>query len=171
MASGLRKYEKVATAMSHSQLITSELDRIAAQGRGRLEVDTGKGQLESVVVAVDAIGCAFETFALLTDKLAGASMEQVKKISAALAARLTYLLEPISPIEADFESCTLQMRSMPPRKEEAGTVYYELLVKRGGSLSLQRYRATPGQLRSPIAAQVTREVFQRLADDFLAVVP
>jgi len=155
--------------MSHALLITSELDRIAAQGRGRLEVDLGKGHLESMVVAVDAIGCAFESFALTTEQLAGASMAQVKKISEELSGRLNYLLEPISPIEADFESCTLQLRSNPPRQGEQGTVYYELLVKRGGSLSLQRYQAKPGQMRLPIASQVTREVFQRLAEDFVAV--
>ena len=155
--------------MTYAQLITSELDRIAAQGRGRLEVDTGKGELESLLSAVDAIGCAFESFALTTDQLAGASMEQIKKLSEALSSRLNYLLEPISPIEADYESCTLQLRSSPPRQGEQGTVYYELLVKRGGSLSLQRYLAKPGQMRLPIAAQVTREVFHRLADDFVAV--
>ena len=155
--------------MTYAQLITSELDRIAAQGRGRLEIDTGKGELESLLSAVDAIGCAFESFALTTDKLAGASMEQIKKLSEALSSRLNYLLEPISPIEADYESCTLQLRSSPPRLGEQGTVYYELLVKRGGSLSLQRYLAKPGQMRLPIAAQVTREVFHRLADDFVAV--
>ena len=155
--------------MSHALLISSELDRIAAQGRGRLEVDLGKGQLESLVVAVDAIGCAFDSFAVTTDKLAGASMDQIKKISSELSSRLNYLLEPISPIEADFESCTLQLRSSPPKQSEQGTVYYELLVKRGGSLSLQRYQAKPGQMRLPIAAQVTREVFLRLADDFVAV--
>ena len=155
--------------MSHALLISSELDRIATQGRGRLQVDLGKGQLESLIVAVDAIGCAFESFALTTDRLAGASMEQVKRISAALSAKLNYLLEPISPIEADFESCTLQLRSNPPRQGEQGTVYYELLVKRGGSLSLQRYQAKSGQMRLPIASQVTREVFQRLAEDFVAV--
>jgi len=157
--------------MASAQLITSELDRIAAQGRGRLEVDLDKGRLESVIAAADAIGCAFESFAVLTDSLAGASLDQIKKISEALAKRLNYLLEPISPIETDFESCTVQLRSSPPRQGEQGTVYYELLVKRGGSISLQRYQAKPGQMRLPIAAQVTREVFQRLADDFEAVLP
>ena len=155
--------------MNYAQLITSELDRIAAHGRGRREVDTGKGELESLLSAVDAIGCAFESFSLTTDQLAGASMEQIKKLSEHLSSRLNYLLEPISPIEADYESCTLQLRSSPPRQGEQGTVYYELLVKRGGSLSLQRYLAKPGQMRLPIAAQVTREVFHRLADDFVAV--
>ncbi len=156
--------------MSHAILLTSELDRIAAQGRGRLEVDTGAGHLESVLVAVDGIGCAFETFALTTDRLAGISLEQAKKISASLSAKLNYLLEPISQIETDIDSCTVQMRSLPPKQGEQGTVYYELLVKRGGSLSLQRFLAKPGQMRLPIAAQVTREVFQRLADDFVAAV-
>jgi hypothetical protein len=156
--------------MSFQRLLEAELQRIAAQGRGRLTMDVGVGELDSNIVAADAIGCAFDSLTLATDKLAGASIERVKKISAALAARLNYLLEPISPIETDADRCVVQMRSNPPQQGENGSTYYELLVVTGGSLDLKRYRAAPGQPREAIPAQVTQEVFQRLAEDFAAVI-
>ena len=83
--------------------------------------------------------------------------------------RLTYLMEPISPIEIDAEACVAQLRSNPPQRDDDGRSYYELLVRRGGEIALVRYRKEPGTPRQQIAATVTREVLLRLADDFEAV--
>jgi hypothetical protein len=157
--------------MSIQHDVQQELKRIhALQAAARLEVDTPCGRLESQVTAVDAIGCAFESFVLRTDKLAGATMDQLRKLSDRLTKRLTYLLEPIGALEADAESCTVQLRSSPPQKGEDGSSYYELLVRRGGEISLCRFAKSPGQPRRVIDAQVTREVFSRLAEDFVAAV-
>jgi len=157
--------------MTISQDLKRELDRIQAlQGAARLSVDLPAGTLESQIAAVDAIGCAVESLTYRTDKLAGATIAQLKKLSDNLTKRLTYLLEPIGALEADAESCTVQMRSSPPQQGEDGSSYYELLVRRGGEISLCRYAKTPGQPRRTIPAQVTREVFTRLAEDFVAAV-
>ncbi|HUE71494.1 MAG TPA: hypothetical protein VMP01_11475 [Pirellulaceae bacterium] len=157
--------------MTISQDIKHELDRIQAlQGPARLVVDAPAGSLESQLATVDAIGCALESLAYRTDKLAGATIAQLKKLSGDLTKRLTYLLEPIGALEADAESCTVQMRSSPPQQGEDGSSYYELLVRRGGEISLCRYAKSPGQVRRTIPAQVTREVFTRLAEDFVAAV-
>jgi hypothetical protein len=107
---------------------------------------------------------------LRCDKLAAMSTDGLKQVAANLSKRLTYLLEPISPIETDAEGCTVQMRSNPPHKDTDRTSYYELLVSRAGELSLCRYtRVAKGQ-RQAIPAQLTREVLVRLAGDFSAVV-
>src|SRR5687767_7846189 len=116
--------------MSIQHDVERELSRIQAlQGPARLEVQTPDGKLESLVAAVDAIGCAVERFSFHTDKLANAQMEQLKKISDGLTRRITYLLEPIGALEADAESCTVQLRSSPPQKGDDGSSYYELLVR------------------------------------------
>lgn len=151
--------------------IERELKRIqAVTGRGLLQVQTPGGRIEADIVAVDAIGCEFQTLAYQTDKLAGASLDQLKAISQTLTARLSYLLEPIGLVEADADRCSVQLRSNPPQKSDDGTSYYELMVRKGGDITLSRYCKKPGQLRQIIAAQVTREVLSRLADDFLAAV-
>jgi len=78
-------------------------------------------------------------------------------------------MEPICPIEFDAESCVVQLRSNPPHRDEDGRSYYELLVHRGGEIALSRYRKENCGARHPIAANVTREVLQRLIADFCTV--
>jgi hypothetical protein len=151
--------------------IERELKRIqAVSGRGLMQVDAGGGRVEADLVAVDAIGCAFQTLAFSTDKLSGATLEELKEVSEALTARLTYLLEPIGLVEADADRCAVQLRSNPPQKGEEGNSYYELMVRRGGDISLSRYQKKPGQMRQIVPAHVTREVLERLAEDFAAAV-
>lgn len=149
--------------------IERELKRIqAVTGKGLLQVDHESGRVEADLLAVDAIGCAFHTLGLSTDKLANASLENLRTLSASLTSKLTYLLEPIGVVEADADRCSVQLRSNPPQKSDDATSYYELMVRRGGDITLSRYSKRPGQLRQIVPAQVTREVLGRLADDFLA---
>ena len=151
--------------------IQRELKRIqAVSGKGLLQVDTDNGRIEADLLAVDAIGCSFLTLAYSTDKLASSSLEELKKISESLISRLTYLLEPIGVVEVDRDRAAVQMRSSPPQKGDDGTSYYELMVRRGGDVTLSRYQKKPGQIREIVPANVTREVLQRLSEDFVAVV-
>jgi hypothetical protein len=133
-----------------------------------LECHEAGHTLRCQLSALDKLGCAFQTFELRSESLASASMNGLKQVADALSHRLTYLLEPISPIEIDADQCVVQLRSNPPQKDESGTSYYELLVASGGRLSLRRYAKSPGTPRHPIPAQVTREVFLRLIADFAA---
>jgi hypothetical protein len=64
----------------------------------------------------------------------------------------------------------VQLRSSPPQQGDDGTSYYELMVRRGGDITLSRYQKQPGQIRQIVPANVTREVLQRLAEDFVAAV-
>jgi len=151
--------------------IERELKRIqAVSGRGLLQVDCEAGRIEADLVAVDAIGCSFQTLGLSTVKLANASLDELKAISETLTGKLTYLLEPIGLVEADADRCSIQLRSNPPQKGDDETSYYELMVRRGGDITLSRYSKKTGQLRQIIPAHVTREVLGRLADDFLSAV-
>lgn len=155
--------------MSIRQDIERELKRIqAVSGRGLLQVDLPFGRVEADLLAVDAIGCSFQTLAYTTPTLATATLDQLKEISQSLTAKLTYLLEPIGVVEADRDRCSVQLRSSPPQKGEDGTSYYELMIRRGGDITLSRYTKHPGQLRQIVPAQVTREVLGRLADDFIS---
>ena len=155
--------------MSIRQDIERELKRIqAVSGRGLLQVDCTAGRIEADLLAVDAIGCSFQTLAYSTPRLADSTLEKLREISQVLTAKLTYLLEPIGVVEADSDRCSVQLRSNPPQKGEDGTSYYELMIRRGGDITLSRYTKHPGQLRQIVPAQVTREVLGRLADDFIS---
>jgi len=136
----------------------------------QLSVAEGIHTLTCRLMALDSLACAFFEFQLTSSRLAASKTDELKRVAEALSKRLTYLLEPIQPIETDSNRCIVQMRSNPPLKDDTSTTYYELLVAKGGILTLERYRRVVGQYgRDNIPAQVTREVFIRLVRDFAAV--
>jgi len=135
-----------------------------------LELSASGQELRIELAALDGLACSFTEVALTSPKLLGAPLPSLKATAEALSKRLTYLLEPISPIETDSHGCTVQMRSTPPHKEDNVTSYYELLVSREGRLSLVRFRRSAGNPRERIAAHVTREVLVRLVGDMSAAV-
>ncbi len=154
--------EKLSDALAAVPPFTSG-DRV-------VEVEDGSLHLECHLIALEPLACAFDRLSLRAERLSGMSSDELKHVAENLSGRLTYLLEPISPIETDAEGCTVQMRSNPPQKETDRTSYYELLVSRSGELSLCRYTRAAKAERQCIPAQVTREVLVRLASDFAAVV-
>ncbi len=136
------------------------------QGRYTLQLAENHQSLESEIVTLDALALAFSHLTLTSAALAAAPIDQLKKVADALSKRLTYLLEPISPIEVDADQCVVQLRSNPPQRDDNGTQYYELLVRHGGELSLRRFQKQSGGVRQAISAHVTREVFLRMIGDF-----
>jgi len=132
----------------------------------RLECETNGQRLQAEIVALDTLACAFQYLGVELNSLAAAPVTTLKQVAEQLSRRLTYLLEPITAVEIDAEQCAIQLRSNPPQKDDNGASYYELLVKKGGLVSLSRYKKEPREARRLIPAQVTREVFLRLVDDF-----
>ena len=104
-----------------------------------LTVESGGQKLACEIVALDTLACAFQCFRLESAALATAPLTKLKHVAEDLSRRLTYLLEPITPVELDADQCVVQLRSNPPQKDDNSTTYYELLVKQGGRLSLDRY--------------------------------
>lgn len=154
--------------MNIQSLLEQELQ--AATGPRVLAAKHDGAMLRCEVTAIDGLAVSFRRLSLETMQLAGASLAQLERIAKQLSQKLSYLLEPIAPIEADALTCTVQMRSSPPQKDDDGNSYYELLVKAGGELSLERYRKEPGAKRTPLDATVTREVLLRLVGDFAGAV-
>lgn len=139
---------------------------IPCQAPQTLTANFGGQRLSLQLDGVDSLACSFSLFEFESETLATAGMDRLKQVAQDLEKRLTYLLEPISPIEHDAEQCIVQLRSNPPHRDEDRTSYYELIVSRGGRLSLGRYAKRAGDVRQRISSHVTREVLVRLAGDF-----
>lgn len=134
-------------------------------GQRDLTISEADARLDARLSSLDALALAFDHITLVRGDLSNDSIERLKQVADDLSKRLTYLLEPISPIEVDLDQCVVQMRSNPPQRDDNGTRYYELLVRRGGELSLRRFEKQPGGARQAIPAEVTREVFLRVVGD------
>ena len=156
--------------MSLKEQLRAALGGLApfAQGPQALDVTDAAQHLHIEIGSLYRLACAFDRITLSAAALKGAKVDRLKQVAEKLSGSLTYLLEPISPIEIDAHGCTVQMRSNPPQKESDRTTYYELLVQDSGELSLCRYTRTVGGTRERTAAEVTREVLLRLTGDMSA---
>jgi hypothetical protein len=153
--------------MTVAHQLLEKLAQPGIDGSNVVAVDGGERLLLRVDQAgVLAVSCW--ELRLSTDRLAGASIERIREVAEEVTRRVTYLLEPIQPIESDEEACVVQMRSVQPDKRDDVRSYYEALVKTGGTLSLQRYQSERGALRTSVARNLTKEIIGRLAEDFLA---
>ncbi len=86
-----------------------------------------------------------------------------------LAARLTYLMEPLVVLEVDAEAGSAELRSESPTTRGDVRSFYEVRLARDRSLHLGRvsFDAATRQ-RRPVACQLTGEMLERLTDDLVA---
>lgn len=154
--------------MTLQAIFDQELRKLGSGGANVVGAVDAPRQITCEVVERNPLAVSFTRLQLRTSELASATVADLERIGKTLAERLTYLLEPISPIEVDAQACVVQMRSNPPQRDDDGRSYYELLVRRGGEVSLARFRKENGAGRQPIPATVTREVLVRLVGDFCA---
>jgi hypothetical protein len=145
-----------------------ELINLGSGGAANVTVEAQPRRLLCEIVERDSLAVSFNSLRLTTTELSASAASDLEQIGKALAERLTYLMEPISPIEIDALACVVQLRSNPPQRDDDGRMYYELTVRRGGEIALSRYRKDNGNARQQVPATVTREVLLRLAGDFCA---
>jgi hypothetical protein len=155
--------------MTLQKQFEQELIQLGSGGAATVAASDLPRQLTCDVVERNPLAVSFNQLRLTTTELASADATKLESIGKALAVRLTYLMEPIAPIEIDAAACVVQLRSNPPQRDDDGRSYYELIVRRGGEIALTRYRKDNGGVRQQIAATVTREVLVRLVGDFCAV--
>jgi hypothetical protein len=155
--------------MTFQNQFERELLNLGNGGPAVVAVSDSPRQLSCDVVERNSLAVSFNKLQLATDELASADASELERIGKTLAGRLTYLMEPIAPIEIDAAACVVQLRSSPPQRDDDGRSYYELIVRRGGEIGLTRYHKENGNVRQQIAATVTREVLLRLVGDFCTV--
>jgi hypothetical protein len=156
--------------MSLSSQLLAELHNAAGQGAQSFSIAAGPRTIHCRALQCDPLAATIDELTLETAELASASVAQLQAASQSLAQRVNYLLEPIAPIETDSQGCSVQMRSNPPQRDDNASRYYELLLRRGGSIALCRFEKQPGQPRVRVPAALTHEVIGRLIDDFAATV-
>jgi hypothetical protein len=146
-----------------------ELTNLGSGAAATVTVEDSPRRLTCDIVERNPLAVSFNRLQLATAELANSSAVDLERLGKGLAGRLTYLMEPIAPIEIDKDACVVQLRSNPPQRDDDGRSYYELMIRRGGEIALVRYRCENGAARVQIPATVTREVLLRLAGDFCAV--
>jgi hypothetical protein len=129
-------------------------------------VEDGPNRFTFNLTALDSVGVAFDSLEFVTTDRQDWSSEALNAWGQRLAARVTYLMEPLKVLEIDAGGGEVQIRSQAPttRAEQRG--FYEVRLFKQGRLRMERFvfdDATRQRRRSP--CQFTREVVERLADD------
>lgn len=145
-----------------------ELKRLSArQSQEATSVITATsdvGRLECHLEQIDSIASALQRLSFAAEQPLSASPAELLQVGTALAARLTYLLEPIRVHEHDPDAGAVLLRSIPPHREDRTASYYELSVTSEG-IHLRRYEKQPRGERRPALMHVTHEVLCRCAED------
>jgi len=132
-------------------------------------VEDPPNRLTLNLTALDSVGVAFDSLEFVTTDRQDWSSEALNAWGERLAARVTYLLEPLRVLEIDAGGGEVQIRSQSPTSRADQRGFYEVRLFRQGTLRMERYvfdDATRQRRRTP--CQLTREVVERLADDIAA---
>jgi hypothetical protein len=129
-------------------------------------VEDGPNRLTLSLTALDTVGVAFDSLEFLATDRTDWSSDALRAWGDRLAARVTYLLEPLKVIEIDAGGGEVQIRSQAPTARAQQRGFYEVRLFKQGALRMERYvynDATRERQHTP--CQLTREVVERLADD------
>jgi hypothetical protein len=137
-------------------------DVVAAEGPHRLSLSVGlSGPVGLEVHALD----------FAADGRPEWAVDALKSWGDRLAARVTYLMEPLAVVEADAVGGEVELRSGSPTARHGHRSYYRVRLGRDGTLRLDRLAFDEStRTRRPVPFQLTREVLERLADDLAASV-
>ncbi len=148
----------------------AKLNRLTEGKPGVVAVDHQSHLLRCELTDAGPLACTFTRLSYQTDALADVTVEELSRISQWLAARVTYLLEPLAPVELDSSEGVVQMRSTPPQQQDDETSYYELVIRQGGQVAITRFQQRGDGARKNVPATLTREVLLRLVGDLVAAV-
>lgn len=132
-------------------------------------VEDGPNRFTLNLTALDGVGLAFDCLEFATTDRQDWSSEALNAWGERLAARVTYLLEPLKVLEIDAGGGEVQIRSQTPSARADQRGFYEVRLYKHGLLRMERYifdDSTRQRRRTP--CQFTREVLERLADDIAA---
>ena len=159
--------------MSLSQKIAAVLDGPDA---GTLpcdfSIEDGAHRLVLHLTASGPVGLAFGALDFTTAARPEWTPESSKAWGDRIAARVTYLMEPLVVLEQDALAGDVEIRSHAPTSRGDLRAFYEIRIGRGAALRFARVAFDEAtRRRRPIDCMMTREVLERLIDDIIACIP
>lgn len=157
--------------MSLSRKIAAALDENTKAYTPPCEVTVEEGahRLTLNLSAVDTVGVGLDSLEFATTSRPEWTVPELRAWGERLAARVTYLMEPLKILEIDATDGEVHLRSQSPTARDDRRGYYEVRLYRQGSLRMERCSFDEvARRRSKVPCQFTREVLERLADDIAA---
>jgi hypothetical protein len=114
------------------------------------------------------LGCALTQIELVAESPTPCDAMELADRAQRICDKVSYLLEPLQPIEVDGLSRTALVRSRTPRKSEGAISYYELLTSCDHHTSLRRYCFDESQRkRRLVEFLLTNDQLELLLEDLM----
>lgn len=153
--------------MSLSHAIAAALDK--GNSSGMVSADEGDDSIQLDLVASSAVGVECHNLEYRTASRTHWSADDLRAWGDRVAARVTYLMEPLVVAEIDADAAEVQILSKSPTPRGPSRSFYEVRLNATGVLRLVRITFDePDRRRRTTTFQLTREVLERLADDLAA---
>jgi hypothetical protein len=134
-----------------------------------VEAETAEARLGIHLTAHGPVGLAFDGLDYAAAGRRDLPPGELRKWGDRLAARLTYLMEPLVVLEVDAHAGEAALRSQAPTPRGDRRSFYEVRLRREGTLHLRRVAFDEAaRSRQTVPCQMTIEVHERLADDLAA---
>ncbi len=154
---------------SLSQKIVAEVDAAGQSFTpGPVSAQEDGARITLHLCAAGPVGLAFD---LLEFEAGGGERAQnaLRAWADKLAAKVTYLMEPLVVLEHDTQAGEVELRSQSPTPRGQLKSYYEVRITKHGVLTMTRIvYDSATQVRSTTPCQLTRESLERLVDDLVA---
>ena len=159
--------------MTLSQKIAAAVDSDAGRDdeiETTYRVEDDKSRLTLSVLRASAIGIESNRLEFVAMKTpAPLRAADLKAWADRIAARVTYLMEPLVVLELDEKEFQVELRSKTPTPRDGRRSYYELVLSCDGSAVLERVAFKEAdRKRETVPFQLTREVLERLVNDLVA---
>lgn len=155
--------------MSLSRKIADALDKASGAFAPALPVsaDDGPHHITLDVTVAGPIGFSATDLLFRADG-PERTIDELKDWADRVAARVNYLMEPLRVVEVDPVGVEVELRSAAPSQRQGVRAFYEVRLRRAGTLNLARVVFdNVSRTRRDEAFQMTREIIERLTDDLV----
>jgi hypothetical protein len=136
-----------------------------------VSIEDGAHRLVLHLTASGPVGLAFTALDFTTTARTAWTPEALKAWGDRIAARVTYLMEPLVVLEQDALAGDVEIRSHAPTSRGDRRAYYEIRIGAAGTLRFARVAFDEStRRRSAVDCMMTREVLERLIDDIIACI-
>jgi len=136
-----------------------------------VSIEDGAHRLVLHLTASGPVGLAFTALDFTTTARPGWTPEALKAWGDRIAARVTYLMEPLVVLEQDALAGDVEIRSHAPSSRGDRRAYYEIRIGGAGGLRFARVAFDEStRRRGAVDCMMTREVLERLIDDIIACI-
>jgi len=154
------------------ELLKNYLSKQSSNASGyQFSCDLKEFKIQINLKEFDKFSLVVETLLIERSNGFESSPDFLRKQADFLKTNLTYLLETFEVFEIDNLQSKAQLRSHVPDEDDASLSYFEIMIARGRSITLERLAFDKDRKqKKSVSFQLTNEILERTINDFFKTI-